>query len=200
MTTDDAPPLILASASPRRRELLQLAGLRFEIDASDVPEVPRPAEPPAAYAARMACEKARCVRERHDAAGDQRAILAADTVVVVDRAILGKPTDRADARQMIARLAGRTHAVVTAFCALSAAGEPQTGAVTTEVRFVALRPPQIERYLDRAAWQDKAGAYAIQEHAAALVRAIRGSYSNVVGLPLAEVLEALARAGVHPTE
>lgn len=200
MTTAAAPTLILASGSPRRSELLRLAGVRFEVYASDVPERSRPAEDPADYAARMALEKASCVRQLHDQAGDRRPVLAADTVVVVDGEALGKPADRGDARRMIARLSGRIHEVVTAFCALPAAGEPHVGAATTKVLFVALEASQIERYLDRAAWQDKAGAYAIQEHAAALVRAIDGSFTNVVGLPLAEVLAALARIGVHPTE
>lgn len=200
MTASALPQLILGSGSPRRRELLRLAGIRLEVDASDIPEAPLPGEPPAAYAARMALEKARCVRRRRDEAGDPRTVLAADTVVVIDGETLGKPTDRTDARRMIEQLAARTHDVITAFCALAPDQEPQVGAVTTEVLFVALQPPQIERYLDRAAWQDKAGAYAIQEHGAALVKTLRGSFSNVVGLPLAEVLAALARIGVHPMD
>lgn len=183
------PSLVLASASARRSELLQSAGIAFEVIPANIDERLAPAEAPGAFARRIAREKAEAVRQ-HLAPHDTRPVLAADTIVVVDGETFGKPEDRADARRMIHLLADREHEVLTAFCLLDAKHcIEQT--VRTRVRFRRIDAKELERYLDRASWQDKAGAYAIQAEAGAFVRAIEGSYSNVVGLPLCETLEAL---------
>lgn len=190
--------LVLASSSLRRRDLLRSAGLRFDVCVSDVAEEAYPGEAPAAFAERMAMEKARQVARQRRAAGDDRLVLGADTLVVIDGEILGKPVDRDAARAMLQRMSGRTHTVITAFCIIDAAGQELVDQVATEVTFNELQEAEIERYLDHAHWQDKAGAYAVQEHAAYMVRCIHGSYTNVVGLPLCETVEALRQLGVEP--
>jgi septum formation protein len=182
---------ILASGSPRRRELLASAGLAFEIEPSQADESERAGEAPAAYVRRVAAAKAREVAAIARARGDRRAVLAADTTVVVDGEILGKPVDRADAARMLGLLSDRTHQVITGTCLIAPDGSERQLEVTTEVRFAALTPAILAWYLATEEWRDKAGAYAIQGHAACLVREIRGSYSNVVGLPLCETVELL---------
>jgi septum formation protein len=193
-----APSLILASASARRRDLLRSAGVSFEVRPSDADEQRQADEAPEDYARRVAAEKARQIAHQRRARGDRRPVLGADTVVVIDRQAIGKPTDRGDAAAMLRRLSGRTHRVLTAFCLIDADGGEQGQLVSTDVTFKTLEASEIERYLDRARWEDKAGAYAVQEHAAYMVREVRGSYSNVVGLPLCETLELLATAGISP--
>ncbi len=188
---------ILASASPRRRELLASAGLSFSVEPSQADESPHPGEDAAAYARRVATEKAREVATRARARGDARPVLAADTTVVVDGELLGKPRDQAEARSMLERLSGRPHQVITGTCLIDAGGAELTDAIFTEVRFRALEEEDLARYLASGEWRDKAGAYAIQGHAACLVSSICGSYTNVVGLPLAEVVEALAWIGIR---
>ncbi len=185
------PSFILASGSPRRRDLLNSAGLTFDVDKSEVPEDINPGEAPRAYARRMAEAKGREVARKGRRAGDQRAVLAADTIVVVDDQVLGKPADRAEARQMIQALAGRDHQVITAFCLIHSRGEIRDE-VITQVTFRPLNRGEIEQYLDAGEWTDKAGGYGIQGRAAQMVRRINGSYTNVVGLPLAEVVTAMA--------
>lgn len=197
---DPLPPFILASSSPRRRDLLASAGLAFETDPGDVPEEPTPGEAPAAYVRRLARDKAREVARRRRSAGDSRPVLAADTVVVLDGEPLGKPADRAEARRMLERLSGRAHHVITGFCIVDATGGEQHEEVTTEVHFKQLRAGEIEAYLDTNEWVDKAGSYGVQGKAAHMVRTVLGSYTNVVGLPLCETVEALRRAGVDATE
>lgn len=181
--------LILASASPRRRELLAQLGLAFEVVTSDVPETPAPAEPPAAFAQRVARDKA--------AEGARRCpgalVLAADTVVAVDGAIFGKPRDRADARRMLEALSGRTHEVLTAVALRTPAGDVEELLVRTAVEFRSLTAREIEDYLDGSEPYDKAGAYAVQGQAQRFVVQVRGSYTNVVGLPVDEVHELLRR-------
>ncbi len=191
-----AGDFILASASPRRRELLASAGLAFAVEPSEADEAERPGEPAAAYVRRVAAAKAREVAARARARGDRRPVLAADTTVVVDGAILGKPVDRADAARMLALLSGRSHQVITGTCVIGPDGSEQLAAATTEVRFCALGEETLAWYLDTEEWRDKAGAYAIQGHAACLVESLAGSYSNVVGLPLCEAVAALGRLGV----
>jgi len=191
--------MILASSSARRRELLGAAGVSFEVHPSDVPEDRHPGESPEAFAQRVAHDKASHVAGLRAQYGDTRPVLGANTIVVVDGDVLGKPGDREDARRMLRRLAGRSHEVLTGFC-LVHDGQVQTQLSRTTVTFKPLRDPEITRYLDRAAWQDKAGAYAVQEHAAYMVRHIDGSYTNVVGLPLCETIELLERAGVLDSE
>jgi septum formation protein len=185
-----AEALVLASQSPRRRELLAQLGLPFAVRPAHIDETPRPGEAPPAYVARTAREKAAAVQ---DLCGG--AVLAADTSVVVDREILGKPADRGDARAMLRRLSGRGHSVLTAVC-LHTPDVVSELLVETEVLFATLTAQHIERYLATDEPWDKAGAYAIQGAGGVFVRAIRGSYSNVVGLPLCETLELLNAAGL----
>ena len=186
----DKKPLVLASGSPRRRELLERAGVPLVIDPAHVDETLRSGETPPDYALRLAREKAATVAARHSPAW----VLGADTVVVLDGEVLGKPDDAGQARAMLTRLAGRVHQVLTATCLLAPATlgrEPKTQLVTTRVEFRQLAPKDIDGYVQSQEWRGKAGGYAIQGIAAALVLAIAGSYTNVVGLPLGEVLEDL---------
>jgi septum formation protein len=189
-----AAVLVLASASPRRRELLERVGLRFEVDAADVDEAQAPGESPDAYAARVAEDKARLVAGRRPDAF----VLAADTIVELGGEVLGKAADAAEARAMLARLAGRTHRVRTAVVLLApggGGGAARRVAVDTAVDMRALGDDELAGYVASGEWRGKAGAYAVQGIGAALVRAVRGSYTNVVGLPLVEVLELVAAAG-----
>jgi septum formation protein len=182
-----AAPLILASASPRRRELLARLGLPFEVAASDVPETSHPGEDSATFARRMAHEKATAVVGHCPGSS----VLAADTVVVVDDAIFGKPKDRHDARRMLRALSGRTHRVLTAVALVDPAATLRDVVVESHVEFRELTPLDIERYLDSGEPFDKAGAYAVQGLAEQFVVEVRGSYSNVVGLPLEETAALL---------
>jgi septum formation protein len=191
--------LILASASPRRLELLERVGLRPEVRPADLDESVRAGEEPVPYAERLAGDKARAVAARY---GSERTILAADTIVHVEDggpAILGKPADAVEARAMLTRLGGRAHRVVTAFHLLHR-GQAHARAVSTEVVFRALGPVEVDGYVRSREWEGKAGGYAIQGLAGAFVRAIHGSYSNVVGLPVCEVLEALEALGALPDD
>lgn len=181
--------LILASASPRRRELLLRIGVELDVRPADIDETQRDGEAPAAYVARVAAAKAAvCAR----AAGQW--VLAADTIVELDGDVLGKAADDAEATAMLRRLAGRTHRVTTAVCLLGDSG-PRELAVTSEVDMVAAGDAMIADYVASGEWRGKAGAYAVQGIGAALVRAVRGSISNVIGLPLAEVVELLTASG-----
>lgn len=183
-----AHPIILASTSPRRRELLTLAGIPFTVIPSPAEEpAPDRDELPAAYAARMARLKAAAVARNQPGA----VVLGADSVVAVGGTILGKPRDAADATRMLELLSGRTHQVVTG-CALFGPGpEPEIFTVSTEVLMTPLSEAAIAAYVATGEPMDKAGSYAIQGKAAAFVREIHGSYTNVVGLPLAEVAARL---------
>ena len=179
--------LVLASASPRRRQLLE-PFVAFEVCPADLDESALPGEAPVAYVARLAAEKAAAVAAGRD---PSTVVLAADTTVDVDGAIVGKPLDPADARSILTRLSGRSHRVHTG---VAVGGE--VFVVTTRVRFVALSASDIDWYVSTGEPLDAAGAYAIQGRGGAFVAAIEGSFTNVVGLPLAETLAALARAGV----
>ena len=174
--------VVLASGSPRRAELLRAAGIEFEVIVADIDERVHPGEAPAAYVARLAAEKARAVAGQ--AAG--RPVLAADTAVVVDHDILGKPIDAADARRMLRRLSGRAHQVMTGVCV-----DGVTRVETTTVEFASLSDAEIDWYVASGEPMDKAGAYAIQGLASRFVTRIAGSYSNVVGLPIAPVYAIL---------
>lgn len=185
--------LVLASASPRRRELLQRLGVQFVAVSADIDETPLPAESPQDYVQRMALEKAAVVAANY--APPDYAVLAADTTVVVDDDLLGKPQDHFHALAMLARLSGRTHTVMTALCLADADGS-HIELVTTEVEFASLSREACEAYLATDEPWDKAGAYAIQGLAGAFVRSINGSYSNVVGLPLCETRLLLAEYGI----
>jgi septum formation protein len=184
-----AAHLVLASASPRRRELLAQLGVPFDVVVSDVPETPAPGESAEAFARRAARDKATEVARRHPGA----LVLAADTVVVVDGAILGKPRDRADARRMLEALAGRTHEVLTAVALAAPKGDVEGVLVRSTVEFRPLAAREIEDYLESDEPYDKAGAYAVQGEARRFVIQVRGSYTNVVGLPVDEVRELLQR-------
>ena len=179
-------PILLASASPRRRELLALLGVRFDVVVPDVDETPLPDEPPRAFAERMARDKAAAV-------ASSGVVVAADTVVVLGGRILGKPADAADARAMLAALSGRTHRVLTGVC-VRRNERAHVFSVATEVEFRPLCEEEISAYVDSGEPMDKAGAYAVQGGASSMVRALRGSYSNVVGLPLCELRQALLDA------
>jgi septum formation protein len=182
--------LILASASPRRAELLRAAGYAFEIVPADIDESARSGEPPEHYVRRVAAEKARAVLRQFP----NSTVLAADTTVVVDGAILGKPSDDEDARCMLARLSGRAHRVLTGV--VVAGGGREAGAVaSTLVRFAVLTPADIDGYIASGEPCDKAGAYGVQGLASRFVTGIEGSYSNVVGLPVALVRTLLAEQG-----
>ncbi len=178
-------PLILASASPRRRELLTQAGYAFTVVSADIPEVRTPGEEPIRFATRLAREKAEAVAKAHPEARSSL-ILAADTVVVVDEEVLGKPRDAADAARMLRLLAGRTHRVITGVCLL-AGDRQQSAAEVTFVQCTTLSDAEIEAYIATGEPSDKAGAYAIQGRAARWIPRIQGCYFNVVGLPLALV-------------
>ena len=184
--------LILASASPRRQELLTQLGVHFAVDPADIDETAQPGEAAQDYVVRMAREKAAAVRSRR---GSGELVLAADTTVVIDDDILGKPADHFSGLGMLARLSGRTHHVITAVCLAHADGYVGF-AVETRVTFVNLTRELCESYLATDEPWDKAGSYGIQGLGGALVRGIEGSYSNVVGLPLAETRELLAVHGV----
>lgn len=186
---------ILASGSPRRREILAGLGLAFEVRAADDEPTPDPGEDPVAYALRAARAKTTAVAAK---AASADWVLGADTVVAIDGAILGKPADDADAARMLGALAGRTHEVTTAFCIFQGGRERAAETVTTEVVFAPLSAARIRRYVATGEGRDKAGAYAIQGTGMGLVQSIAGSYSNVVGLPAAELLQALERLGVAP--
>ncbi len=187
------PSIILASASPRRRELLAQAGISFTVLVPDADESLEPGMEPERAARVLAERKARLAARAHP----ESWVLAADTLVFTPDEILGKPRDRDDARRMLSLLSGRAHWVATGFClGREAAGQWIVDAATTEVFFRDLSPGEIEWYIQTGEPFDKAGAYGIQGLGVFLVREIRGSYTNVVGLPVCEVLEHLARAGV----
>ncbi len=186
------PSLVLASSSPRRRQLLEAAGLTFVVRAADVDESPHPREAPERLATRLATAKARAVADLPDCPG--RYIIGADTVVALGDETLGKPGSAAEARIMLRRLSGVNHTVWTGVCVLDRE-EPESPichGVETRVRFRSLSTEEIHRYVATGEPLDKAGAYAIQGGGGALVDQIHGSYTNVVGLPLREVLDALA--------
>jgi septum formation protein len=181
---------VLASASPRRQELLSAAGYVFEIDPAATDESVRAGEAAADYALRVARDKARVVRARRPAA----LVIAADTIVVVDGDILGKPRDRADAAAMLRRLSGRGHEVLTAV--VVASGQNEVAHVeSTQVRFAPLSPVEVAWYAATDEPLDKAGAYAVQGLASRFVTGIAGSYSNVVGLPVSVVHKLLRDIG-----
>ena len=191
------PDLILASASPRRLELLERVGLVPLVIPADVDETPQAGEKPIDYARRVAGSKCDAVAGGPATQGRALAVLGADTTVVVDDTILGKPVDESDARAMLGRLAGRRHEVVTAYRIRHAARTVER-AVTTAVFVRSLHPAEVDAYLASGEWRGKAGGYAVQGIAAAFVTELRGSVTNVVGLPLAEVLADLQALGALP--
>ena len=183
--------MILASASPRRRELLTQIGVHFSIQPADIDETPYANEHPADYVERMAREKALAVALTIG----EDFVLGADTTVVCDGEILAKPADAAEATAMLSSLSGQAHQVLTAV-ALAQAGQVRSQVVSTRVRFRDLSADEIAAYVATGEPMDKAGAYGIQGLGAILVADIQGSYSNVVGLPLTETATMLREAGI----
>ena len=187
--------IVLASGSPRRRELLGTIGLEFEVIKSDVPEVRAAGESPEEYVARLSREKAAAVARQHP----DRWIVAADTTVYMGDELLEKPADVEDAKRMLATIAGRTHTVYTAVTVMNAArGYGDTRIAETEVRMAAMSAREIDWYARSGEGLDKAGAYAAQGIGAMFIDSIHGSYTNVVGLPLALLVTMLERAGIDP--
>ena len=195
--------LVLASASPRRRELLMQAGFSFQVHPAHIPEEPKPGEDPIAYVVRLAREKAAAVfaqvakaaASEEQVSAPPHVVLGADTTVVVDHQILGKPEDTADAARMLRLLSGRTHRVITGVAVITAA-RTEVAAEVTAVKFLTLSDEEIAAYLATGEPMDKAGAYAIQGRAARWIPRIEGDYFNVVGLPLALVSTMLGSCGI----
>lgn len=186
-------PLLLASASPRRRELLERIGLAVEVHPADVDERVQDGEAPDAYVARIARAKAIAVARRSDLW-----VLAADTAVTLDGAVLGKADTPEEATKMLRWLSGRTHQVLTAFVLVGERDGKtavREGVVSTDVEMIDFDAATLADYVASGEWRGKAGAYAIQGIGAALVRSVRGSVTNVIGLPLAEVVAALREVG-----
>jgi septum formation protein len=197
------PNLILASASPRRSELLAQAGFSFQVRPAHIPEDPKPGEDPIAYVVRLAREKAQAVYDElrrnatadpstslRSAQDDNLVVLGADTTVTLDEHILGKPEDTGDAARMLRLLSGRTHRVITGVAVVTSA-RTEVAAEVTAVKFLALSEKDIADYIVTGEPMDKAGAYAIQGRAARWIPRIEGDYFNVVGLPLALVTAML---------
>ena len=183
--------IYLASASPRRAELLRQLGVAFRVRPADLEESALDAEAPQDYVVRTAAAKAAAVQRGLDAAAEPRPVLAADTIVVCDDRMLGKPADRNAALAMLIALSGRTHAVLSAVAVAGPQGT-QTRLCTSKVRFRATTPQERAAYCATAEPLDKAGAYGIQGFAAAFIEYLEGSYSAVMGLPLFETAELLA--------
>ncbi len=192
--TAPQPRLILASASPRRRELLDQIGVAYQVQAADIHECPEPGETPEAYVRRVAADKCLAVWQ---ASGGTLPVLAADTEVALDGAILGKPQDQGHAAAMLARLAGREHRVLSAVSLRAGDTHWQALSVST-VAFRAISPEEIAAYWASGEPSGKAGAYAIQGLGAVFVRHLSGSYSGVMGLPLYETAQLLAHIGLGP--
>jgi septum formation protein len=184
--------LVLASSSPRRKELLEGLGLSFDVVPSGIDETLVPGEPPPDQAARWASEKASAVSTFLP----DRWVIAADTIVVLEGSILGKPADSGSAASMLRRLSGRRHEVMSGICLMNRTrGFSRAKSVVTEVEFKGLTEEEIDAYVRTGEPLDKAGAYGIQGVGAFLVRSVCGSYTNVVGLPLCETLEWLVETG-----
>jgi nucleoside triphosphate pyrophosphatase len=173
--------LILASKSPRRREILQSAGIEFEVRVVDVPEIRRSGEAPVEYVRRLAKQKAAAVQRN-----DSETVLGADTIVLVVNEVFEKPRDTDDAKRMLRRLSGREHQVTTGICLIAPKGEV-VDSETTSVRFTPLTDAEIDAYIASGEPMDKAGAYAIQGLASKFIDRVDGDYFNVMGLPVARV-------------
>ena len=178
--------MILASGSPRRRELLQQIGVYFSVQPADIDETPMADENAVAYVERMALEKARVVAQQNP----DELVLGSDTSVILNGEILGKPVSKGEARETLGRLSGQTHEVLSAVALVRGVTE-RVISVATKVRFRVLSDDEIRRYVDTGEPEDKAGSYGIQGKGAILVAGIEGSYSNVVGLPLTETAALL---------
>ncbi|MEN6330829.1 MAG: Maf family protein [Smithella sp.] len=190
MTISSSSPFILASASPRREELLRSVGLKFKILPAHVNEDYIDGETPRQHVRRLSQDKARVPARKYPDAW----VLGADTIVVIDNLILGKPKNKTQARQMLERLSGREHKVFTGYTlARTASKITKTSVVQSAVKFKPINAEEMEWYISCDEPYDKAGGYAVQGKGAYFIKAIRGSYTNVIGLPLCEVLEELKK-------
>ena len=188
MTIALSSPFILASASPRRKELLRSVRLKLKIIPAHVDETHINGESPQTHVRRLSIDKATVIADQHPKA----LVLGADTIVVIDGLILGKPKNKSQARAMLERLSNRQHTVFTGFTIVSAGfGISKTKVVRSAVRFKKISPEEMDWYVNCDEPYDKAGGYAVQGKGAYFIKAIRGSYTNVIGLPLCEVLEEL---------
>jgi septum formation protein len=188
----EKPIIVLASSSPRRQELLREAGVLFQVHPAHLNEDQRPGELPLDYARRLAQEKAQAVAGHYP----RQYVLGADTIVVIDGEVLGKPRDAADAERMLRLLSDRGHEVTTAVSLAIPGGKTETRSTTTKVYFRKLAVEEIREYVAGGEPMDKAGAYAIQGGASRWTNRIEGEYSNVVGLPLLTVTEMLRNHGL----
>jgi septum formation protein len=185
--------LILASSSPRRRDLLSAIGLTFQVVIPEIREIPSPHETPRDFALRVAEKKALAVGDQFP----QAWVIGADTVVVLEGEILGKPRDREDAKRMLQQLADRVHIVITGYVLVKVAEDKKfAGAEETRVKLDALGEREIDWYVDTGEPLDKAGGYAIQGKGAFMVEWIEGSYTNVVGFPLCQIMRLLKDVGI----
>ena len=184
--------VILASGSPRRRQLLELIGIEHEVSPANIPEQMRPRETPRRYAERLAREKASAVAIRNP----ETLTIAADTIVVVNRKVLEKPLDDDDARRMLSMLSGREHTVITAV-AVARGRKLRSAIEEVKVKFRRLRDDEIDAYIATGEPMDKAGAYGIQGYGATIVECVDGDYFAVMGLPLARVVMLMRDLGVR---
>lgn len=185
--------LVLASASPRRAELLRTAGIRFEVVPADVDEQQHAGEDAETYVRRLAADKAAKVATTRPG----RAVLGADTAVVLEGEVLGKPADAADAAGMLSRLSGRSHLVLTGVCLIDLAGHAETAVAATRVEFRQLSAAEIEQYVASGEPMDKAGAYGIQAGARGFIARVEGERDTVVGLPVALIQAMCERRGIQ---
>ncbi len=183
--------IILASRSPRRIELISRLGIEPVVDPADIDETPQTNEDPVSYVERMARRKAEVVQSRHP----DDVVLAADTTVDVNGRILGQPRDESEARVMLRTLSGRAHRVHTAVCLSRGSGDLRTSVVTSLVTFHPVTDETLEWYIGTGEWRGKAGSYAVQGLGGTLVEGVRGSFSNVVGLPLRDTAALLGIDG-----
>ena len=194
VTCIDPAPLVLASASPRRRDLLRRAGIRFEVRPADIPEVEQPGETPSAFAQRLAHSKALAIAKQIGAS-PPRLVLGADTIVVLNGEVFGKPRDADHALELLERLTGREHSVITAIALVeSVALRTWQAAVTSRVEMRAVDRDELIAYVATGESLDKAGGYAVQGGARSFVTRIHGSETNVIGLPLDETVDLLDEA------
>ena len=184
--------VVLASGSPRRRQLLELIGIEHDVQPANIDESVRPRETPARYAERLAREKASVVASRDP----DRITIAADTTVVLNKKVLGKPENEEDARRMLSMLSGREHTVITAI-AVARGRKLRSAVEEVRVRFRRLRDDEIDAYIATGEPMDKAGAYGIQGYGATIVECIEGDYFSVMGLPLARLVDLLRDLGVR---
>jgi len=190
----DPTRLVLASASPRRRDLLRGAGIRFEVRPAEIPEIMQPGESPIAFAQRLARSKALTIAKQIGGP-PRRLVLGADTIVVLDGEVLGKPRDPAHALELLERLTGRAHSVITALAVVASDTlEVRQAAVTSRVEMRAAARDELIAYVATGESLDKAGAYAVQGGARSFVTRIHGSETNVIGLPLDETVDLLGEA------